>query len=67
MALGTAALNKTQQYIVDSDKIITQKITPYLKGRILKIGNGLGYLSEALKENHDVAQQFSMWQYQRRR
>lgn len=41
-----------QQYIFNDDKKLFSKIDPFLKGKILKVGNGLGYLSSFISGKH---------------
>lgn len=44
-------LNKTQQYIFNAERKLAEKVSPFLQGDVLKVGNGLGYLSDFLKRN----------------
>ena len=43
-------MNKMQKYIYYDDKKLFSKIEPFLYGKILKVGNGLGYLSTFTEE-----------------
>jgi ubiquinone/menaquinone biosynthesis C-methylase UbiE len=41
--------NDSQKYIWESEKYWTKKIIPHLNDKVLKVGNGLGYMSTFLK------------------
>ncbi|MEK7605741.1 MAG: methyltransferase domain-containing protein [Patescibacteria group bacterium] len=43
-------MNEMQQYIYDQEKKWFEIFKPYLKGSILKVGDGLGYLTEFMIE-----------------
>ena len=44
--------NKMQQYIYDQEKIWVQRINPYVEGKVLKVGSGLGYMTSFIRRAH---------------
>lgn len=42
------------EYIKKTDNELAKSIQPHLYGKVLKLGNGIGYLTEALSQNLDI-------------
>jgi len=45
-------LNSMQQYIFTQEQKWFQKLQPFLRGKILKVGNGLGYMASFMKKTN---------------